>query len=186
MVPGFFMISKALVKEIRSLHSRKGRDARQEFLAEGSKLVGELLNSRLTVTTLCMTADWLNAHRDMISRPGIQAELVSEEEMARISALTHPSPVLAVARIPSHEPDPGLLPTGLTLVLDDIADPGNLGTIIRIADWFGIPRVVCSPGTVDLYNPKVIQATMGSFLRVTVVKRDLERLFGEYGRNIPV
>jgi RNA methyltransferase, TrmH family len=180
------MISKAQVSHITALHSRKGRETRREFLAEGSKLVTELLNSRIPVTALYATTEWLGEHPELKGNPGIRIETLTEAEMARITALAHPGPVLAVAPIPASEDSPLLLRTGLTLALDDIADPGNLGTIIRIADWFGIPQVVCSPGTVDLYNPKVIQSTMGSFLRVKVVKRDLATFLGENEPSVPV
>ncbi len=167
------MISRAQIKHIRALHSRKGREEHQEFLAEGSKLVLEVIGSSLDIHAVYGAEDWVKAHEARLSHRKIAVEVISEEEMERITALSTPSPVLAVIGTPQQQVHEELLDHSLTLVLDGIQDPGNLGTIIRIADWFGIPQVICSPTTVELHNPKVIQSTMGSFLRVTVVYREL-------------
>jgi TrmH family RNA methyltransferase len=175
------MLSKNQVKFIRSLHSKKGRESHRLFLAEGSKLVLEVLEGSYEVVQLFALQEWIddNAATVCARKPAPEPVLLSE--MERITALSTPSPALALVRMR----DPAdVLPVSthaLTLVLDDIQDPGNLGTIIRIADWFGIRRVVCSPGTADLYNPKVIQATMGSFTRVEIVYAELAGFLSSHG-----
>ncbi|MBQ6437665.1 MAG: RNA methyltransferase [Bacteroidales bacterium] len=143
------MISKREIKEIRALAQKKFRDESGLFVVEGEKLVAEALQSGYEVVKLFRT------------------EEIGEEEMARISLLTHPSPALAVVRKPAETVF--VPPTGeLILALDSLRDPGNVGTILRIADWFGIRTVLASPDTVEIYNPKVVQATMGAIFRVHV------------------
>ena len=143
------MISKREIKEIRALAQKKFRDAEGLFLVEGEKLVAEALQSGYEVVKLFRTDE------------------IGEEEMARISLLTHPSPALAVVRKPAETEF--VPPIGeLILALDSLRDPGNVGTILRIADWFGIRTVLASPDTVEIYNPKVVQATMGAIFRVRV------------------
>ena len=147
------MISTREIKNVKALSSKKFRDASGLFTVEGEKLVAEALESDFEVLQV-----W---RRDEIG----------EEAMSRISALSTPSPVLAVLRQkPVATPPPA---QGLCLALDAIRDPGNLGTILRIADWFGIRSVYASPDTVELYNPKVVQATMGAIFRVNVFYCDL-------------
>lgn len=167
------MISKNQVRYIRSLHSKKGREEHRLFLAEGSKGVLEVTASSYEVLQIFAVQEWIDGNPASFGAQKPVPEPVLLSEMERITALSTPSPALAVVRMKDHGLPAEAAPAGLTLVLDDIQDPGNLGTIIRIADWFGISRVVCSPGTVDLYNPKVIQATMGSFTRVEVMYGDL-------------
>lgn len=152
------MLSKAQIKRIRSLSDKAERQAAGLFAAEGEKIVGELLASDFTV-------------RDVF-RVG---ENITAEEMGRISFLRTPTPVLAVAEIP-HAPTGAAGENGLCLMLDDVQDPGNVGTIIRLADWFGIEDLFCSPATADCWNPKVVQATMGAILRVRVHYGPLEPL----------
>ena len=152
------MISKNEIKDIRALGQKKFRDERGLFVVEGEKLVAEALQSGWDVV----------AH--------YRVEDIGEDAMARISQLTHPSPALAVVRQP--EPTPlNIAPDELVLALDGIRDPGNLGTIIRIADWFGIRQILVSEDTVERYNPKVVQATMGAIFRVRVHACDLARSF---------
>ncbi len=167
------MLTKNQVKFIRSLHSKKGRETHRQFIAEGSKLVLEAAAGPFSVVQVCAVAGWAGEHAARLKPFGIIPEIVLPGEMERISALSSPGPVLAVLRMKAPAPVPQPGPGELSLVLDDIRDPGNLGTIIRIADWFGIRRVVCSDDTADLYNPKVIQSTMGSFNRVEVFYTDL-------------
>ncbi|GAC1438557.1 MAG: RNA methyltransferase [Sediminibacterium sp.] len=156
------MLSKNEVKYIQSLCHKKHRQEEALFIAEGPKLVGEILQSNYQIRKLYATADWIGQHT-----PVADTATITPEELIRISALQTPHQVLAVVeqKLPTTEPLSG---KGLSLVLDGIQDPGNLGTIIRIADWFGIGQIIASEDTVELYNPKVIQSTMGSFLRVTV------------------
>jgi TrmH family RNA methyltransferase len=153
------MVSKNQIKLISSLHLKKNRIACQLFIAEGVKVIQELLKSNFTLEHLYCTEPLFDA---------VQADLksiISESELKKISALTTPNNCLAVFKIPTSVP---IVEKGLILALDDIRDPGNLGTILRLCDWFGISQVICSEQTVDLYNPKVVQATMGSISRVNV------------------
>ena len=148
------MLSKNEIKDIKALGQKKFRDERRLFVVEGEKLVAEALQSGFDVV----------AH--------YRVEDIGEEAMARISQLTHPSPALAIVR----QPDPApvdIQPDELVLALDGIRDPGNLGTILRIADWFGIHTILASKDTVEIYNPKVVQATMGAIFRVRVQYVDL-------------
>lgn len=157
------MLSKNELKYIQSLCQKKQRQATGMFLAEGPKIVDELLNSHFTVNKVYATDEW---DAGKLADPSILTR-VSAHELAKISGLQTPQQILAVAR--QYWPDAApLLNQKITLVLDGIQDPGNLGTIIRIADWFGIQEIVCSLDTVDCYNPKVVQATMGSLLRVKI------------------
>lgn len=155
------MISKNDIKEIRALGQKKYREERGLFVVEGEKLVEEALRSGFDVV----------AH--------YRVEDVGEETMGRISQLTHPSPALAVVRRPVPV-EPVIAPDELVLALDGIRDPGNLGTILRIADWFGIRQILASDDTVEVYNPKVVQATMGAIFRVRVhycdLKSEVERV----------
>ena len=143
------MISASEIKYIRSLREKKFRDLHGAFVVEGEKLVAEALASGWEVESV-----W-------------KREEIGEKAMERISALSSPSPVLAVVRKPSAAV-PALPESGLFLALDGIRDPGNLGTILRIADWYGIGAVYASPDTVDVFNPKVVQATMGAIFRIPI------------------
>jgi RNA methyltransferase, TrmH family len=160
------MLSRNQIKHIHSLKQKKFREVHCQFVAEGAKLVGEILESDYIVVGVYALPGWLHDKEGILVSGNIPFVEITEIEMERITALSSPSPVLAVAGIPSDAGAPFTLPDDLLLVLDDIRDPGNLGTIIRIADWFGIRTVICSETTVDLYNPKVIQASMGSVTRV--------------------
>jgi len=172
------MLSKNELKYIQSLCHKKQRQETGLFLAEGPKLVEELLESDYTVSNIYATGDWPGKNK-----PGIPVRLVSEQELEKISALQTPNQVLAVVaqRTPQKEP---VLQDQLVLVLDGIQDPGNMGTIIRIADWFGITQVIASEDTVELYNPKVIQSTMGSFMRVSVWYKPLLPFLKESKRPV--
>ena len=153
--------SKADIRLIRSLGQKKFRQEHGLFVVEGEKMVGEALTQkRFPVEAVYRTAD------------------IGEELMGRMSLLSSPSPALAVLRIPSDGiPDrASALPSGLCLGLDSVRDPGNVGTILRLADWFGIGTVYLSPDCVDLYNPKTVQATMGSIFRQRAVTCDLHAL----------
>ncbi len=169
-------LSKAKLKYIRSLEQKKMRKAEGVFLAEGPKLVGDLLG-HFPCTLLAATTDWLQAH------PQVRADEViglSTDELTRASLLRTPQQVLAVFRQPREEADvEELAARSLCLALDDVQDPGNLGTIVRLADWFGIEHLFCSQNTVDVYSPKAIQATMGGIARVRVHYVDLPALIGK-------
>ncbi len=158
------MLAKNEIKFINSLKLKKNRDSEGLFVAEGVKIVNDLLNSGMKVKQIYSSRNFqlsiFNYHIDVIR--------IKENELKRISSLNTPNEVLAVCEIPQYALDLGLLGKKLNLILDTIQDPGNLGTIIRIADWFGIENIICSSETVEVYNPKVIQATMGSISRVKV------------------
>lgn len=173
------MISKAQIKHIRLLHQKKYREQEGLFIAEGPKVVSDLLASKFRAKEVYAVQEFLN--NAAISRiSGLKPNEVTQKELESISALSAPNQVLAVFEIKAKEPDMKVLAQELVLVLDDIRDPGNLGTIIRIADWFGIGQIICSESCVDVFNPKVIQATMGSIARVDVCYRDLDLLLKEF------
>ena len=169
------MISKNQIKLIRSLELRKNRKREGLFVAEGPKVVGDLLQAGYQTRMLFST----------VARPG--AEPVTEDELRKVSFLQHPQEVLAVFEIPqANGQQPMANSQQLSLALDGIQDPGNLGTIIRIADWFGITTVYCSMDTADAYNPKVVQATMGSLAHVQIVYTDLSELFKSFSPSFPI
>lgn len=167
-------LSKNRIKHIRSLEQKKQRKAEGLFLAEGPKVVGDLLG-RFPCPFLAATREWLEGH------PSVPAEEVAEasdEELARASLLKAPQQVLALFRQREERMDGGEPERSLCLALDGVQDPGNLGTIVRVADWFGIEDIFCSPDTADIYNPKSVQATMGSLARVRLHYTPLPRLIG--------
>ena len=151
-------MTQAEIKFVKSLSQKKFRDSSGLFVVEGEKLVAEALASRFTVERV------------------YRREEIGEAALARISALSSPSPALALVRKPADLLQDELPATGLFLALDGIRDPGNLGTILRIADWFGISAVYASPDTVELFNPKVVQATMGAIFRVRFHYTDIPAL----------
>ena len=152
-------------KLIKSLHQKKSRKETGKFLVEGVKNVAELLASDYKIDSLYATKDFAVAYADTLKKKNVRAQVVEASELAAFGTLEHNDGALAVAMQKET-----LMPkdlSGLILALDDIRDPGNLGTLIRIADWYGIKHVICSPSCVDWHNPKVISATMGSFTRVS-------------------
>lgn len=168
------MLTNKETKLINSLVKKKFRQKYNKFVVEGVKIIKEVINSPIKIDKIYSTAD-------VFEVPSGQIELISEQELKKISQLVQPNTALAVCEIP--EPLP-IQTDGFILALDDVRDPGNLGTIIRLADWFGIKQIICSNETVELYNPKVIQSTMASFLRVQVNYVDLEGFLKEYPHPI--
>ena len=163
------MLSKNEVKYIQSLYQKKTRDKEGLFIAEGPKLVNELLQSNFVIKNIYCRHEWMencNRKNDFIE--------VSEDELKRISNLQTPHGILAIVQQKNNEYEPALF-SNLSLVLDGIQDPGNMGTIIRTADWFGIHQVIASEDTADIYNPKVVQATMGSIANVNVWYKNIEQ-----------
>ena len=156
------MLSKSKIKYIRSLDLKKNRKEEGVFVAEGHKLVGELLG-HFPCRILVATRSWLNVNPNVKAQEIIE---VTPDELSRVSLLKTPQDVLAVFAQLQYPMDPEVISHSLCLALDDVQDPGNLGTIIRVADWFGIEHIFCSQGTVDVYNPKTVQATMGALARV--------------------
>lgn len=177
------MISKNKIKFIRSLELKKNRTKEGLFVAEGHKVVGDLLAlqpARLIVAT----AEWI---KGKILAQETEVIEVSEEELRKVSFLQHPQQVIGVFRQASSSFGFSDIDTSqLSLALDGVQDPGNLGTIIRIADWFGITHIYCSPDTADVYNPKVVQATMGSIARVRVEYGNLPGMVESLPADVPV
>ena len=167
------MVSKALGKYVQSLHQKKYRQRHGAFLVEGGKSVLELLSSDLETEHVLATADFVAQHRAQL--PGqVPLTIATEYELTQLGTLATNTTALAVARLPSEKALPPTRPeTGLLLALDEVRDPGNLGTLLRLADWYGLPGVVLSPGCADPYSPKTVAATMGAFARVPVWERDL-------------
>jgi TrmH family RNA methyltransferase len=158
-------ISKSQLKLITSLSQKKYRQKHNLFFAEGIKVVNELLNSSFEVELIFCTNDFETA------LPANKINRISETELKKISTLKSPNKVLCIFRIPEDKP---IQNTGLIIALDAVNDPGNLGTIIRLCDWFGVSQLVCSKDTVDCYNPKVVQASMGSLTRISIEYLDLK------------
>ena len=188
------MISKNQAKLIRQLEQKKFRRREGLFVAEGPKVVGDLLSAGFLPHTIFATTEWMNENPDAgtgkrgaLSRDNVTLPVteVSDEELRKVSFLQHPQQVLALFRLPERAagfcPTEAPLPSpdALCLALDGVQDPGNLGTIIRIADWFGIDTIYCSEDTSDAWNPKVVQATMGSIARVNIFYTSLHDLISQ-------
>jgi TrmH family RNA methyltransferase len=172
------MISKNQLKYIRQLEQKKYRRREGCFVAEGTKVVGDLLQ-RYRPEAVFATADWQ-------APAGITPQLVTDDELRRISFLQHPQQVLALFPLPTINSKLSTINSTLSLALDGVQDPGNLGTIIRIADWFGISTIICSEDTVDAWNPKVVQATMGSIARVNIIYINLPEFLDSLPADFPV
>ena len=197
------MISKNQIKYIRQLELKKYRKREGVFVAEGPKVVGDLMR-RYQPVAVYATKEWFKEDGASTGSATIstgsatvqqQVTEITDEELRRISFLQHPQQVLALFPIATES---GMavtrptLPLGspknsqLSLALDGVQDPGNLGTIIRIADWFGINTIYCSEDTADAYNPKVVQATMGSIAHVNIIYTDLQKLFDSLPPSYPI
>ena len=173
------MLSKSSIKYVNSLKQKKFRQRLCKFTAEGDKIVNEILeNSNINIERVFAVTNWIEAHPKLAQQ--YQVEEVTFNELKKISSLQTPNQILAVLDTLDYKVEEKIVNESLSLVLDNIQDPGNLGTIIRIADWFGIPYVFCSKGCVDIYNSKVVQSSMGSFLRTKVIYTDIENLFTEF------
>ena len=178
------MLSKALISLIRSLDTRKGRKKEGLFVAEGPKLVQELW-ARYDCVRLIATEKWM--HDCSVVMGQTPVEVVDDADLHRASLQQSPQQVIALFKIPTTQDfSPSIASEQLCLALDGVQDPGNLGTIIRIADWFGVEHVCCSVGTADIWNPKAVQATMGGLARVSVHYVDLVQLLATMPSNIPV
>lgn len=159
-------LSKAEISQLRGLRLKKNREVAGQYVVEGPKVIGELLRAGHTFDAIYATMDWPVPDDVLV-------EFISTSEMARISHYPTSSTVLALGHIERSELEVAELESGLTLALDGVQDPGNVGTLLRIADWFGFDRVLLSPTSADLFSQKVINASMGSFARVRVVTTDL-------------
>ncbi|MBW6490879.1 MAG: RNA methyltransferase [Lentimicrobium sp.] len=179
------MLSRNQLKLVTSLRLSKFRQEEGLFVVEGVKMVKELLNSDFRIKTIFATKDWISGEHLPADRYLVEIVEINDSELGKISNLTTPNQVLAVAYIKESE---GLksFSQEWILALDQIRDPGNMGTIIRTADWFGILGIVASTGTVDIWNPKVVQASMGSIFRIPVFYTDLNLFLQDAAKSSPV
>ena len=171
------MISKATIKKIHALDMRKFRRNERLFVAEGPKLVDELCATMKPVYIAALP-EWISENAKIVS--GTEYDIVTPDELQRASLQKNPQQVIALFPIPEHRFCTEQLKNELVLMLDGVQDPGNLGTIARIADWFGIRNILCSTETADIYNPKAVQATMGALARVKFHYTDLIQLLSQY------
>ena len=180
------MLSQNKIKYLTSLHSKKFREKYNTFLAEGDKICLEIVKTQnIKIEEIFAVASWIGKNETVLMPFRDRLIEISEAELKKISCLTTPNQVLISAKQPDFFIDKSLINNDLSLYLDGIQDPGNMGTILRNADWFGIKNVFCSDTCVDIYNPKVIQASMGAFLRVKSQEIDLQQLIEET-ENLPV
>ena len=172
------MLSKSQISFVKSLHQKKFRKEHALFIVEGIKSVTEFLQSDYIVDTVYCTENLLPKLGNLSQK--IQPQLISSTDLDRISMLTTPQQILALVKMPVNGRfNRQNLRGNFSLVLDNVQDPGNLGTIIRTADWFGIKNIICSKDTVELYNPKVVQASMGSLPRIKIFYTNLAELLND-------
>jgi TrmH family RNA methyltransferase len=182
----FDMLSKNKIKQIQSLNRKKIRDETGFFLVEGNKMVEEALRSEYQIESIVCTTEFLHFHPEIQSRVQELIE-TDKESIQKASLLQNPQDALALVHIPSQKEIEVNLQDELVVALDFIQDPGNLGTILRIADWFGIKNVICSENSVDVYNPKVVQASMGAIFRVKTHYKSLHTFLNDAKKaQIPV
>lgn len=180
------MLSQNQLKYLRSLAVKKYRQQQHRFIVEGDKMVSELLvQSEIPVDSIFALERWASANARFLRPFSEKLNLVTEDELSRISTLTTPNQVLAVAGLPTSSCQTALATTAPCFYLDGIQDPGNMGSILRVADWFGFPAVFCAPDCVDVYSPKVVQASMGAIFRVQSWEIKLDELLSS-APGIPV
>jgi len=172
------MLTKNTVKYIRSLSAKKFREIYGSFIAEGPKIVSDIIHSSLVIEKLFATGQWLEENSEIVKQVA-EVSCITEKELSEISQLTTPNNVVAIVKTPVFRFTSDIAVNSLVITLDDIRDPGNLGTIIRIADWFGYRHILCSLTSVDAFNPKCIQATMGSIARVYIYYGDLQQILNQ-------
>lgn len=177
------MLSKNRVSQLRKLRQHKFRAESRQFIAEGDKLIRELLQGRFKVIEVFCLQEWADRNSELRTQ---QTTIVTPRELEMISGLVAPNQVLAVFGIPDPVDISSFRPKGLTLALDGIRDPGNLGTMIRTADWFGINTILASEDTVETWNPKVVQSSMGALDRVRVINLDLQSYLSSVTPGIPL
>lgn len=174
------MLSKNQIKQINALSQKKQRDEQSVFVAEGPKLVSDLLKSFRCKELFYVSGCELDTPKNE------KKQMVTADELKKISSLVTPQQCLAIFEKPIYSIESNVFETELSLVLDDVQDPGNLGTIIRIADWFGIKNIFCSLHTADVYNSKTIQATMGALAKVKIHYVDIVELLNQLPQDIPI
>jgi len=180
------MISGNQIKFIRSLTRKKVRDEMGLFIAEGSTLVEDLLQSTFIFDHLYAVKDWLDVYAPVLQEKRIRHTEISQSQLERISQQVTPNKALAVLRKPDWKFNPDALSDKLSIALDTISDPGNMGTIIRVADWFGIQTILCTYDTTDCFSSKVVQASMGSIARVNIHCLDLKSVLSSLKTYLPV
>jgi TrmH family RNA methyltransferase len=181
------MLSNSQIKLIRSLEQKKYRNLHELYVAEGEKIVSEILEANVKFEKIYVTEKWIKKHKDLFKKNEQSITIISDTELNKISFLHTPNEALALMPIQYPNIKNINVSDRLILALDQIQDPGNMGTIIRIADWFGIDAIVCSENCVDVYNPKVIQATMGAFLRVKAYYTQMiDFLKEQKSNNLPI
>jgi len=173
------MLSKAKIKYIKSLHVKKHRIAENIFLVEGSKSVLEFIRSKFTTDVVYGTDLFWKQHKKLLTEHNIAFEETTEKELTQAGTLNSNNGAIALINIPTYTPAE-LDNSKWTIMLDVINDPGNLGTIIRVADWYGIDRIILSENSVDMYNPKVVNTTKGSLARVRVEYGDLTQILSSF------
>ncbi len=181
------MISKNKIKYLKSLEMKKHRQAESVFVAEGPKIVGDLLNAGFEPTYLVVVecSDFASRLQNF-DLNGVQIDFVTADDLRKMSSLEAPQQVLAVLKQPIWQLDSNVASKELCLALDEVQNPGNLGTIIRLAAWFGIEHLFCSKGCADVYNSKTVQATMGGLAHVKVHYVDLVEMIGNLPNGTPV
>ncbi|HPF04341.1 MAG TPA: RNA methyltransferase, partial [Bacteroidales bacterium] len=177
------MLSKTKINFIISLQKKKVREEERLFVIEGDKMVREFLAANVTVRMLVGKPEFLNSIPLPMKQDISEIIQASYDDLKKISSLKTPHNALAVVEMPEAKPDPSIPDKELTVVLDTVQDPGNFGTIIRAAGWFGIKNIYCSPDCVDIFNPKVIQASMGAILHVNVFYTDLKVFLASARKN---
>jgi TrmH family RNA methyltransferase len=175
------MISKNVISYVQSLQQKKARYKYHCFVAEGNKIVAELGESDWEFESLFVKEDFLTKNKALCKKYQKSLEIVSDYEMERLSGLQAPQDALAVVKMQSIN---AFIETGWTLVLDGVQDPGNMGTLIRSAAWFGFNQIVCSLDTVEVYNPKVIQGSMGAFASLPIIYTDLSEYLSKQSRAV--
>lgn len=174
-------LSKNTEKYIRSLSQKKFRQLYNKFIGEGDKLVKEILiNQRIKIEILLALEEWYEENEHLVKSRPLKVQIVTTKELQKISQLKTPNQVLVVAEQLEVQLNPEKVESDWSLYLDRIQDPGNMGTLLRIADWFDIRTVFCAPNSAEIYNPKVIQASMGAFLRVQFLEIDFEPLMQQF------
>ena len=179
------MLAKSTLKYLQSLKQKKFRQMYNNFVVEGEKMATEIIQHQgLSLEGIFALAPWIKANRTLLKDIDTIVQEISQKDLARISSLKTPNQVLVVCKVPTYRLDLATINTSLTLFLDNLQNPGNMGSILRIADWFGLPYVFCSKHTVEAFNPKVIQASMGAFLRVKIIPIEFSALI-EQLPNLP-
>ena len=174
------MLSKNRIKFINSLKKKKFREKHRQFIIEGDKMVREFINSNYVINQIISTEKWLELIPSNLEMPSEKVEFVKPSELKKLSAFKTPANVLAIVHFQDYQLLFEEITENITIILDSINDPGNMGTIIRSASWFGINNIICSPDCVDIYNPKVLQATMGALCSVHVFYEELVPLLKKY------